>query len=526
MATKPLQSIKFPGLDDTYTVPQVDSTLQVTGAAADAKKVGDELGTLNERLSNYVSLTGENQVQPQNISGVTFTKTEGETEGANIFTSDMLFEEGYYVYINPNVNPPVITHGVLSGFNVYCVPVEPNTTYHFTSARFACTAKGNTLGSVATSDLKTYATSITTTEDATYLFLTYVDTVSNISVKPVIVTEVYSDFVMPNWMQTGDRKTKYSTGTGAFTTSGDYILLTDTRSDLRKGTRLVFECTVTSGTDFQIGFSINSSGVNLAHNIIRFTNENITYNGANYAHELTITGRVQVVFEYLDNGTADITLFSNGRSFKQNILFSNSNPAVAYVRSHGMVATDCKLTFTCVDFAADFWLFGDSYIQYDVKRWAYYLHQYEYDKNMLMDGFAGEASVNARVAMKSLLSFATPKYAVWCMGMNDGSDTNDTTPNDNWVSGRDYFLGYCNANNIIPVFATIPNVPTINHKGKNAWIKASGYRYVDFAHAVGADTNVNWYDGMLANDGVHPTEYGAKALFAQFLLDFPEVMLN
>lgn len=50
MANKPLESIKFPELDDTYTVPQVDDTLSETGAAADAKKTGDELNDLNERL--------------------------------------------------------------------------------------------------------------------------------------------------------------------------------------------------------------------------------------------------------------------------------------------------------------------------------------------------------------------------------------------------------------------------------------------------------------------------------------------
>lgn len=52
MANIPLKTIKFPGLDDTYTVPQVDNTLSVTGAAADAKKTGDEISELNERLSD------------------------------------------------------------------------------------------------------------------------------------------------------------------------------------------------------------------------------------------------------------------------------------------------------------------------------------------------------------------------------------------------------------------------------------------------------------------------------------------
>jgi len=46
MANIPLSSIKFPGLTGTYTVPDVDANLSTSGAAADAKKTGDELTAL------------------------------------------------------------------------------------------------------------------------------------------------------------------------------------------------------------------------------------------------------------------------------------------------------------------------------------------------------------------------------------------------------------------------------------------------------------------------------------------------
>ena len=51
MANKPLKSLTLPGLSDVYTVPQVDDTLAVTGAAADAKKTGDEITDLKDILS-------------------------------------------------------------------------------------------------------------------------------------------------------------------------------------------------------------------------------------------------------------------------------------------------------------------------------------------------------------------------------------------------------------------------------------------------------------------------------------------
>ena len=62
MANKPLKSIKFPGLNDTYTVPEVDATLATTGAAADAKKVGDEINDLKADLSEA---TGYKQITIQ-----------------------------------------------------------------------------------------------------------------------------------------------------------------------------------------------------------------------------------------------------------------------------------------------------------------------------------------------------------------------------------------------------------------------------------------------------------------------------
>lgn len=51
MADTTLKSIRFPGLPDRYTVPQVDNTLTQAGRPADAKRTGDELAAISNAFN-------------------------------------------------------------------------------------------------------------------------------------------------------------------------------------------------------------------------------------------------------------------------------------------------------------------------------------------------------------------------------------------------------------------------------------------------------------------------------------------
>ena len=82
----------------------------------------------------------------------------------------------------------------------------------------------------------------------------------------------------------------------------------------------------------------------------------------------------------------------------------------------------------------------------------------------------------------------------------------------------------CKSSGIELIAATIPSVPTRDKSAINEIVVNSGLRYIDFAKAVGADVESNWYEGFLHSDGVHPTELGAQALAMQVLTDFPEIM--
>ena len=182
------------------------------------------------------------------------------------------------------------------------------------------------------------------------------------------------------------------------------------------------------------------------------------------------------------------------------------------------------LSWTCEDFLKDARLFGDSYLQYADNRWTYYLHEYGFDKNVLINGYGGENSDADLATFKVLIKYGNPKYALWFLGMNDGSDNG--APTTRWLNDIQEFISICKLNHIIPVLSTIPSVPSINNEYKNTWVRNSSYRYIDMAKAVGAQADGTWYGDMLATDNVHPNADGARALFAQVLTDFPEIMVE
>ena len=517
-------------------VPVSDKTLSVEGAFADSKAVGDkfakvdsETASLKEDLSDWSKLEGY--------------------ELANLKSKLKLEKENVYASSAGIGKPPY--YGAFDGCNVYSLDIESDI-YTFTEARFALPIdeKGNVLAEHINN-----ATSFDNTKlSASKIYLSIADAKESIKSFSISkgtqlrqfdkfpehtgipklendVKKLENDIITAN-MPLNTQSVKRL---GVFEKNGDNILLSDARTNLRKGIRLIFEANIVSGADFEIGFSTSELDTDtLPHNRFVVNSTTIEYYESieqtkcsnSFTHNLSISKNVQVIFEYLANGTVDICLLSNGEVFKKNIIFTMDSVAVPYVKSNGLVAKDCKFTFICTDIRKKIWCFGDSYFAYSTARWTYYLREHGYDNNVLLDGFPGIGSTNARNSFSKLLKLGKPKIAVWFEGMNDGADITDTEPNDDWKTDRDIFIALCEKNSIEPVFATIPNVPNINHKGKNKWIKESGYRYIDMCHAVGADLDVNWHDGMLSNDKIHPSEKGARALFTQVLLDLPEVMID
>jgi hypothetical protein len=266
---------------------------------------------------------------------------------------------------------------------------------------------------------------------------------------------------------------------------------------------------------------------------------------ATIPHGLTIVNNIQVKIWKNWESTAHISLCSNGIVFTTTASWLGDNGKIWAKIDDGSL-TKCTLGWCSDALTYDNWLFGDSYFNLGASnRWTSYLNTDGHKRNLL-NAYPGEASANAMIDLQNLLEIATPKRIIWCQGMNNGDSSNAV--NADWKDAYDTLVELCEAKNIDLVLATIPTVvgkissasdttKIIKHSYKNAIVRASGYRFIDFESVVGADPATGlWYgttaqdivdetgNGMLSSDGLHPTAKGALALYYQACADCPEIM--
>jgi len=245
------------------------------------------------------------------------------------------------------------------------------------------------------------------------------------------------------------------------------------------------------------------------------------------AHGLSINTFLRVSLQYVNGGQLRYIISSIGGYFTKTVNWGYIGEYQPFVMSVGTSATELTLAIGSLDLKKSVWAFGDSYMSISPERWPGVLQSVGVESFMI-NALSGINSVNMLTdAIKAFKNYS-PKFAIWGLGMNDSSDTDNSTPAPNWLSAINSFLVLCSENGTIPILATIPCVPSKNHAAKNSWVRSSGYRYIDFADAVGANVYTsgvnNWYENMLSSDEIHPTALGAQALASRVLADFPEIL--
>jgi hypothetical protein len=226
------------------------------------------------------------------------------------------------------------------------------------------------------------------------------------------------------------------------------------------------------------------------------------------------------------NGNNFVIITSSTGSIKIPVPKFSPNSGEMFVSPLNFDITNCKFSWICECYACDIWIYGDSYLGFGHgARWPYYMLEWGFS-SWMSDSKPGGNSNEGYESISNDVTIGKPVYLLWAFGMNDGTDISNTQPNYNWQNKCRNVISICTKLGIIPILATIPSVPNINHEGKNYFVRNSGLRYIDFAAAVGATSAGVWKTGMLAGDNVHPTQLGAKALASQVLIDFPEIMLK
>ena len=477
-------------------------------------------------------------ILPEYLTGV--DKKLDRKVGKNLFdknSKDII----YYKYLAPTGDIKESTNYYVTGF----IPIKPSTEYVLHDLTFGGAHivfyNNNVLpiSAIQGVNFNTDGT-FTTPPNAAFVRLTgHIDNIDKNQLEEGSVKteyEPYTDFVelqdLSNRVTAVEAKMATTTAgvksVSAATLSDGTSLSLGENLDVKKNKTLAFYANIDSFNGVRIGHGETAYGGsyldidNSKVTVYEYSNAAVVVTTA--AHGLNLTSFVSVV---LDVGVkASVTICTSSGSFTlSDIRWSGCNGPI-FAKSIGSELRNCDLKWTCSDLKADVWVIGDSYLGLTTpERFPYHLLSAGFD-NWLACGYPGANAYSQKMSVANLLTMGNPKYIVWAIGMNN---SDNGAINSSWLTETEQIIELCHQRGITPILTTIPS--TWDDKGelirdnsyKNAWIKSSGYRYVDFEKAVGADKGVGWYDGMLSSDGVHPAELGAKALAARFIVDVPEI---
>ena len=642
MANISVKDFKFPRNGNTYLIPQVDDTLSISGAAADAKVTGDEIDALKEDLKNFGEMvtgaytvdssnvptvrayiytdgtwsvsTGGNQTlssiieipigakeisitanednncicavlktYPQTFSGSVDFSTSypsrmqidagssrtltvpsdgrylyylvSSTAGNNMipqeitFTCDVITSDGFiprgnivpnYIgrydgkYYYANSAGASISSGSSSSYGTLKIPVEPSTHYTCNKLRYL-TQTGADDKTLAASEQN--ITSFTTASNAKYIYATYYtadNTVDNLVISSGDSLDTDTGKYEIPWLYDTDKTSINNLKARTLAVEKPFIRYSgDDQSymfananSIKRDKIVSFTCDFSTFGSLEVGLA-NNSGNNEVALVIDSTTVKVKKSGTEGTginHGLTLSDKISVVLIQRVDSKINYEISSNGEKYSGEIT-QNNGITKPYFTVSDMTVSNVDFSTTCRDIQNNIWMFGDSYFSYGTNRWMYYLVENGYSDNCLIDGYAGESSTYSLPSLKSYIGLAKPKIIVWCVGMNDGSD-GDSAPSSTWLNAINEVLSICNQFEITPILATIPTVPSINHEKKNEWVRNSGYQYIDFAKAVGAQSDGTWFTGMLSSDNVHPTISGAMALYYHAITDCPQLLLK
>lgn len=488
----------------------IDTTLTLSGYAADAKVVGDEIGEIKGDLNQ-----------------ITYTETETITESITpAWTSGYMTTSGA---IGSHVNLEYSSKINVSEGDVIQLFRESDGV-NINAFRYATAFIGESAISASGTDSGSFPYTVPSGIDS--VVFTIASSYGNATGSKVYeTTETIEPILKPSVdaLFSISASAKPNRLDYVFNVSANGTYTSDELFEDMCGYRICFDAKI---IDFS-GITKIGKGIGQTYGGgIGFDNSNLyQYFGTTadptrtQAHGLTLKDYVSIIIDVPYSKTITVTISTNGGSFKWTIPVWRSYYGALSVMSE-VALTGCQLSYTCEGLTKDTWIYGDSYLSFqDTTRWAYYLIDTGHI-NYLLNGYPGRNSRQALASLKVDLAMnRSPRRILWLLGMNDKDA--ESVPNANWQSCVEEAMSICESKHIELILATIPNVPSTATKNtlKNAYVKSSGYRYIDFASAVSADASATWYDDMLSSDNVHPATQGAIALFNCAVAEVPELLI-